>query len=66
MVGQFIKFNLLIAITLLVLAFIALAWLKPGSPYFIVDIFAILIVLAFLALVIFVAKKLLARMAPPS
>jgi len=66
MVEQFVKFNLVIALTLLILAFIALAWLKPGSPYFVVDVFAIIIVLAFLALVIVVAKKLLSRMAPPS
>ena len=61
MVEQFIKANLVIGFTLLVLALIALAWLKPGSPYFIVDVFAILIVVAFLVLVIVLAKKLLAK-----
>ncbi len=56
---EFYKAYLTLALTLLILALIALPFLKPGSPSFIVNVVAIILLLAFILLVIIVIRRAL-------
>jgi len=53
------KAYLTLALTLLILTLIALPFLKPGSPSFIVDIMAMILLIIFILSLIIVIKKTL-------
>ena len=53
-----IKGYLTVAAILLALSIIALFHLKPGSPSFIINIFAIILLLMFIAILLVVSRKI--------
>ncbi len=58
---EFYRFMLAVTLTLIVLAVIALPFLKPGSPSFAADILALFMLTALLAAILVMMKQALKR-----